>query len=133
MNPFSYLLNPVVFFALLLMLLGGFVLTLRLVLQPDKTTAEALKKAVSQRDTLEKETKALQEETARLKSELSLKTQMFEGLKGQYDELEKDYEKLAQKPRESTKDVPQIRDSSQPPIPKPNTPGPKNTDTSKSQ
>lgn len=132
MNPFLYLLNPVVFFALLFILLGGFVLTLRLVLQPDKTTAEALKKAVSERDTLEKETKALQEETARLKSELSLKTQMFEGLKGQYDELEKDYEKLAQKPHESTKDVPQIRDSSQP-IPKPNTPGPKNTDTAKSQ
>jgi peptidoglycan hydrolase CwlO-like protein len=111
MNPFlSPFLNPVVFFALLFILLSIFMLVIRSVSDQDKKSQDVVNKAVSEKDTLEKGLKQLQEEIGRLNSELSLKTQMFEGLKGQYDELEKDYEKLVQK------------------TPEPNTSSPKNTD-----
>lgn len=106
MNPFTYILNPVVFFALLVILSAIFILTAKSVFSQDRKAEETLKKAISDKDTLEKELKSAQEEIARLNSELSLKTQMFEGLKGQYNELEKDYEKLAQKAQESAKDEP---------------------------
>jgi predicted nuclease with TOPRIM domain len=105
MNPLLYFSNPVFFFTLLFILLLVFILTIRSVFSQDKKAEEALKKAISDKDAFEKELKGLQEEIARLKAELSLKTQMFEGLKGQYNELEKDYEKLAQKAQESGKDA----------------------------
>jgi len=133
MNPFLYLLNPVVFFVLLFILLAIFILVMRSLSYKDKKSQDFLNKVISEKDTREKELKQSQEEIARLNSELSLKTQMFEGLKGQYNELEKDYEKLAQKSHESIKDVLQIGDPSQH-IPQTIKPSSKNTDTgSKSQ
>lgn len=111
MNPFIYFLNPVFFFTLLFILSVAFVLVIRLVSVQDKKTEEALKKVISDKDVFEKEIKVLQEEIAGLKAELYLKTQMFEGLKGQYNELEKDYEKLAQKSQENAKDADQPKNT----------------------
>ncbi len=97
----SLFLNPVFFFTLLFILSLGFILGLRLAFSNDKKAEETLKKAISDRDAFEKELKNSYEEVAKINQELSLKTQMLEGLKGQYAELEKDYAKLAEKAQQS--------------------------------
>ena len=51
------------------------------------------------RDLLDKilaEKKELEKSLNKLTSETSLKQQMFEGLKAQYDELEREFDKIAQ-------------------------------------
>jgi len=106
MNPLSYFLNPVFFFTLLFIISGAFILAIRLISVPDKKSEETLEKLIPDvKEELEKELKSAQEEIERLNAELALKIQMFEGLKGQYNELEKDYEKLAQKAPESSQDT----------------------------
>jgi septal ring factor EnvC (AmiA/AmiB activator) len=87
MNLSSYFLTPVFFFGLLFILSIAFILLIRSLSLQDKKNEEALKKANSDID--------------KLNTELSLKNQMFEGLKGQYNELEKDYEKLTQQVQEN--------------------------------
>lgn len=57
---------------------------------------DALKKENVNKITLEKKLQELQGQSVRLNKDLSLKTQMYDGLKGQYDELERDMEKLQQ-------------------------------------
>lgn len=53
-----------------------------------------LKKEASAKEELQKKAKNLEDESAKLKKELSSCNQMYEGFKGQYNELEKDVEKL---------------------------------------
>jgi len=62
--------------------------------------------AKSSNDELEKAIKRLQDEQARLKSDLTLKTQMYDGLKGQYDELEKEVVRLNKQLDEERKRLP---------------------------
>lgn len=67
-----------------------------------KMKEEVLKKEVTSRDEFNKKIKTLQDEVTKLNKELSLKNQMYEGLKGQYDELEKSFEKTSVTPPKET-------------------------------
>ena len=55
-----------------------------------------LKKEAYAKEELNNKLRNLEDEVAKLKRELFLANQMYEGLKGQYDELEKDTQNLAQ-------------------------------------
>lgn len=61
-----------------------------------KEKEELAKKETSGKGDLEKKIKDMQNELAKLNKDLSLKNQMYEGLKGQFEELEKEQEKLVQ-------------------------------------
>jgi uncharacterized membrane protein len=78
-NIISYFTQPVGFFSLLAVF---FLLSVLVVV------------SIAQKDTSEK--KGLKEEIKKLKEDLTVKNQMYEGLKGQYGELEKDFEKMSQ-------------------------------------
>lgn len=114
MSPNFSLLNPAFFFILILILLGLSMLIIRGLAHQDKESQKSLNKAIADKDTLVKEVQNLKYELGRLNSELSLRNQMFEGLKGQYDELERDYEKSAQKVQEGGQDIPSAASASKP-------------------
>ena len=88
----SLLFNPTVFFS---MLLGLFVISMLVVFNLLRET----KKETVTKHELEKNTGNLQQEIERLKKELSLKEELYQGLKGQYDELERDVEKITNQPQ----------------------------------
>ena len=100
MKPVFGLLNPVFFFILLFAILGLFILVVRWLTRQDTQSQKSLNKAMADKEALEKEAKKSKEEIGRLNSELALRNQMFEGLKGQYDELERDCERLSQSSQE---------------------------------
>jgi len=107
MNIIPYLLVPQVFFSLLLGLcvISAWVIFIfsaqekRLSVKLSEKEA-TLKKEISSSNELDKEVKNLRNESARLKGELSLAKQMYDGLKGQYDELENSMERLARESEE---------------------------------
>ncbi len=61
-----------------------------------KQSQEALKKESADKLSLEKKLQEAQAQLSKLDKELTSNTQVYEGLKGQYDELERDMEKLKQ-------------------------------------
>jgi len=61
-----------------------------------KQGQEALKKESADKLSLEKKLQEAQAQLSKLDKELTSNTQVYEGLKGQYDELERDMEKLQQ-------------------------------------
>lgn len=65
-----------------------------------KEKEDLLKKEIYVKDGLSRKIKELEEEVAKLKRELALSNQMYDGLKGQYDELERNSERLAQQVEE---------------------------------
>ncbi len=79
MNIIAYLLQPIFFLNLLAVL---FVLSVMVAVSAAQKNRQQI---VSLRVELEK-----------TREELAVKNQMYEGLKGQYDELEKDFEKASQ-------------------------------------
>jgi hypothetical protein len=79
MNIITYLLQPIFFLSLLAVL---FVLSVIVAVSAARKDRQQI---VSLRVELEK-----------TREELAVKNQMYEGLKGQYDELEKDFEKASQ-------------------------------------
>ena len=64
-----------------------------------------LVKAVVEKEALEKKTQELKEALDKMNSQLAVNAQMFEGLKGQYNELERDYEKLNLRLQEKSQKV----------------------------
>jgi len=61
-----------------------------------KQVQETLKKESADKLSLEKKLQEAQAQLSKLDKELTSNTQVYEGLKGQYDELERDMEKLQQ-------------------------------------
>ncbi len=57
--------------------------------------AEDLRKALRENILLREKVKSLEIKTGQLNQEISLKEQMYNGLKEQYEELEKDFEKMS--------------------------------------
>jgi predicted nucleic acid-binding Zn-ribbon protein len=94
-------LNPVVFFVLLAILLLAGLLTAFFSFREDakykglRAEAEAARSA---KENLEKKLSELQRDLDKAKEDLGLKEAMYEGLKGQYAELEKETEKFRQQP-----------------------------------
>lgn len=62
-----------------------------------KEKEDSLKKEIYVKEGLSKKVKELEDELVKSKRELVLSNQMYEGLKGQYDELERNTEKLTQR------------------------------------
>lgn len=91
------LFQPIGFFGLLLVLLGLAFLITHWGSRQAKQIQQDLDSALASNAELQKNAKSLQEQITKLNTELSLKTQMYDGLKNQFDELEKDYTKLAEK------------------------------------
>lgn len=83
----SFIFNPVVFFSILL---GLFVISMFIAFN---VLREGKKETVAKIE-LEKNVGNLGQEIEKLKKELSLKEELYQGLKGQYDELERDLETL---------------------------------------
>jgi peptidoglycan hydrolase CwlO-like protein len=82
------------FFTLLGVLFAGFIIVLkstnRQVQKQDAAASEILKT----KEELEQKAGTLDAQITELRQELALKNQMLEGMRGQYEEMEKDYEKL---------------------------------------
>jgi peptidoglycan hydrolase CwlO-like protein len=93
----NILFQPIGFFGLLLVLLGLSFLITQWGSRQGKQIQQDLDSALASNVELQKNAKALQEQINKLNAELSLKQQMYDGLKGQFDELDKDYTKLAEK------------------------------------
>jgi predicted nuclease with TOPRIM domain len=93
----SFILSPSVFFGVLL---GLFVVSMFVafsILREDskrKNMDGLLKEERTAKNELQKNVENLQQEIERLKKELSFKDELYRGLKGQYDELERDVERL---------------------------------------
>lgn len=85
MGIINVLFNPAVFAGLMVLLCGGSVFVIIASSRQDKGNRE-----------LEAKLKTAQAELEKFKSELESKTQMYEGLKGQYSELEKEVERISQ-------------------------------------
>ncbi len=96
----NILLQPAVFFGLIVIVLGAGVFLMLLGSKDGKTQDHVLKEAEAEREEQQKKLKSAQDELATVKQELALRNQMFDGLKGQYGELEKDFEALLQKSQE---------------------------------
>lgn len=86
MDKINILFEPVIFYSLLAVFFAVFMFVIKAVIRQNK----------------EKDKDGL-EEIAKLKQELLIKNQMYEGLKGQYDELERDLERLTQEIEEQKK------------------------------
>ena len=93
----NILFQPIGFFGLLLVLLGLSFLITQWGSRQGKQIQQDLDSALASNVELQKNVKALQEQINKLNAELSLKQQMYDGLKDQFEELEKDYTKLAEK------------------------------------
>lgn len=92
MSIAAYFLNPLYFFSLL-----G-ILFLASILMAVSSLLDYRRKTATQGE-LSAKIANLQGEVEKLKSELSVRGQMYDGLKGQYEELEKDFEKIMQEPK----------------------------------
>lgn len=103
----SILLQPIVFFCLLFVILAIAAAVMLSGSRDQNQRQQDLNSALNSNADLEKKVKNLEEEIKRLNSELTLKNQMFEGLKGQYAELEEDFQKMAQKAQEQAPVTPQ--------------------------
>lgn len=95
----TYLFNPFIF----LTILGGlFIVSLFIVIGMSrqdgrcKDLERSLSEEKAAKNGAEKNIVDLRKELDRLKNELSIKEKMYEGLKGQYNELEKDFERTCQ-------------------------------------
>jgi len=60
-----------------------------------KKLASALQESEKKKNEFELQVKQFQEEMVKFKDEIAVKNQMYEGLKGQYNELEKEMERRA--------------------------------------
>lgn len=87
MNIINYLFQPVGFIAAVCVLSALAAFIIFSLLRQDKK--------LSKLGELEKKESAARQELAKSKEESSLKDKMYNGLKGQYDELEKDAEKMS--------------------------------------
>ena len=84
----SFILNPLIFFSVLL---GLFITAMYVAFN-------VLRESTGKKE-LEEHVLNLQHDLERLQKELSLKNELYQGLKGQYDELERDMEKLITQPQ----------------------------------
>jgi len=87
MNIINYLFQPIGFIVAVCVLLALSGVVILSLLRQDKE--------LNKLGELEKKEAAARQELVKSKEETSLKDQMYNGLKGQYDELEKDVEKMA--------------------------------------
>jgi len=83
----SFIFNPTVFFSILL---GLFVISMFVAFN---VLRDGRKDTVAKNE-LEKNVGNLQQEIEELKKEVALKEELYQGLKSQYDELERDLERL---------------------------------------
>lgn len=101
----SFILNPMIFFGSLIALFVISLLVAFISFRQDNKDNELdtlLKQEIAAREELEKKAANLQQESDSLKKELLLKEELYHGLKGQYDELEKDFERISQSSQQST-------------------------------
>jgi len=83
----SFIFNPTVFFSILL---GLFVISMFVAFN---VLREGRKETIAKNE-LEKNAGNLQQEIEKLKEEVALKEELYQGLKSQYNELERDLERL---------------------------------------
>ena len=108
MDILKLLFEPVTFFSILA---GAFLLTmlaLAAVAGQDKKInklKDTVKKETSQKEELHKQVGELQEKVGKLSGELEIKSKMYSGLVGQYNELERDSERLAKELESSKKNA----------------------------
>lgn len=101
----SFLLNPMMFFSSLIALFVISLLVAFISWRQDNKDNELdilLKQEIAAREELEKNLAASKQESDSLKKELLLKEELYHGLKGQYDDLEKDLERMSQSPQQFT-------------------------------
>jgi predicted nuclease with TOPRIM domain len=99
MEIIAYLLQPMIFFEIVAVLIVISTVVMFSLIRQERKYKELdglLKKEIAAKEELENKHKDLQNELRNLRNELNTKDQMHEGLKGQYNELEKDFEKLTQ-------------------------------------
>lgn len=87
MDKINILFEPVIFYSLLVVFFAVFMFVIKAIIRQNK----------------EKDKNVGPEEMDKLRQELLIKSQMYEGLKGQYDELERDLERLTQEIEEQKK------------------------------
>ena len=100
----AYFLIPQVFFGVLF---GLFIISILAVFSFNRQEKRSSLQLSEKELLLNKETAAKNELEKKLKEELSLSKQMYDGLKGQYDELENSLERLVQQSQEEN--VPEQR------------------------
>jgi len=93
----AYLLVPQVFFGVLF---GLFIISILIILSFNRQEKRSSLQLSGKELVLKKEIAAKNELEKKLKEELSLSKQMYDGLKGQYDELENSMERLVQQSQE---------------------------------
>jgi len=102
MGILSFILNPTVFFTLLFVVFVISMMVIYSFMREGKQNQESLRQIISSKEELEQKIINLQESVknamerlAKAESELLIKSQMYDGLKEQYNEMEKEFEKLA--------------------------------------
>jgi len=98
----AYLLVPQVFFGVLF---GLFIISILAVFSFNRQEKRSSLQLSEKEQVLKNETAAKNELEKKLKEELFLSKQMYDGLKGQYDELESSLERLVRESEE--KNVPE--------------------------
>ena len=93
----AYLLVPQIFFGVLF---GLFIISILIVFSFNRREKRSSGQLIENERVLKKEIAAKNELEKKLKEELSLSKQMYDGLKGQYDELEQGMERLARESEE---------------------------------
>lgn len=93
----SYLLVPQVFFGVLF---GLFIISILIIFSFNRQEKRVSLQLSEKELVLQKEIIAKNELEKKLKEELFLSKQMYDGLKGQYDELENSMERLIQESQE---------------------------------
>ncbi len=104
----SFIFNPVVFFSILSSL---FVISMFVAFN---VLREGKKETVAKIE-LEKNAGNLGQEIEKLKKELSLKEELYQGLKGQYEELERDLERSTTQSQSTLTLQPKIQEPSNKP------------------
>jgi chromosome segregation ATPase len=107
----TYILNPVVFFSILAVLAVLSVLIAAILSRQNRDFSKLqddLKRESTLSDELNKKVKDFAEKLVKVNSDLALRNQMYEGLVGQYNELEKDSEKLGLEVEELRKKQPPV-------------------------
>ena len=93
----AYFLIPQVFFGVLF---GLFIISILIIFSFNRQDKRASLQLSEKELVLQKEIAAKNELEKKLKEELFLSKQMYDGLKGQYDELENSMERLIQESQE---------------------------------
>ena len=117
MNITSFFTNPVAIFGSLAILFAASVVFIIFFARSESRHSqldELLKKETLEKEEAQKQEKNLQAEIEKLNNDLAVKTQMHDGLKGQYDELEKDFAKINQELENLKKNQPKEEVSPQP-------------------